>query len=69
MNSWAERRCYFDKCAVVGHNDNFAFHFVANLEVGVECFPRVGLELLQAESDAFLLFVKVEDNDIEFLVE
>lgn len=59
----------FYKCAVVGHNDNFAFDLIANFEIGVEGIPRMGLELLETEGDALLLVVKVENNDVEFLVE
>ena len=62
-------RCNFNECAVVSHNNNFTFNFVANFEVGVQSIPRMGKELLQAESDALLLVVEVEDNNVEFLVE
>ena len=42
---------------------------VAYLEVRIESVPWVWSELLQAESDALLLFVEVENNDVDFLVE
>ena len=62
-------RSDFDECTVIGHDSHFAFDFVAHFEVGIECVPRVRGELFQTESDAFLLVVEVENNDIEFLVE
>ena len=62
-------RSDFEECAVIGHNDHFALDFVADFEVGVEGVPGMGLELLETESDTFLLVVEVEDNDVEFLVE
>ena len=42
---------------------------VANLEVGIEGIPWMGLELLETESDALLFVVEVEDNNVEFLIE
>ena len=42
---------------------------VAHLEVRVERIPWVRCELLQAECDAFLLLVEVEDDDVDLLVE
>ena len=57
------------ECTVVGHNDNLTLHVVAHLQVSVESIPWVRSELLQTESDALLLLIEVEDNDIDLLVE
>jgi hypothetical protein len=59
----------FEECAVVSHNDNFAFNLVTNFEVRIKSIPGMWVELFQAESDAFLFVIEVEDNDVEFLVE
>ena len=59
----------FEECAVVSHDDNFAFDFVADFELGIESFPGMGMELFETEGDALLLVVEVEDDDVEFLVE
>ena len=59
----------FNKCAVVGHDNNLTVNFVADFEVGVKGIPWVGLELFQAESDALAFVVEVEDNNVELLVE
>ena len=58
-----------NECAVVGHYNYAAFDMVADLKLGIESVPGMGLELLQAESDALLLVVEIEDNDVELLVE
>ncbi len=60
---------HFEECTVVGHNHYAAFNLVADLEVGVEGIPGMGLELLETEGDTFFLVVEVQDNDIELLVE
>ena len=62
-------RSDFNKRAVVCHNDNFAFHLVANLQVWIQSVPWMWLELLQAEGDTLLLVVEVEDNNVELLVQ
>ena len=62
-------RLDLDECAVVGHDDYLALDVVAHLEVRVERIPWVRCELLQAECDAFLLLVEVEDDDVDLLVE
>ena len=58
-----------NECSVVCHNDNLTVHFVTNFEVSVELLPRMRSELFETESDAFLLFVEVKDNDVDLLVE
>ena len=58
-----------NKCAVVGDNNNLTLNVVANFEVSIQGIPRMRSELLQAESNALLLVVEVEDNDINLLVE
>ena len=62
-------RSDFNERAVVGHDDNFTLNLVADFQFRVESVPWMRLELLQAEGDALLLVVEVEDNNIEFLVE
>ena len=57
------------ECAIVGHNHNFAFDFVADLDLGSQSIPGMGLKLLETEGDALLLVVEVEDNHIKLLVE
>ena len=59
----------FEECTVVGHNDNFAVNLVADFELGIESVPGMGMELLEAEGDALLVVVEVEDNDVDLLVE
>ena len=44
-----------DECAVVGDRDHLALDAVADLVLVLDAFPRIGLELLQAERDALLL--------------
>ena len=57
------------ECAVVSDEDNLALNLVADLEVRIEVLPRMWSELLETESDALLLLVEVEDNDLDLLVE
>ena len=58
-----------NECAVVGDDDNLTLHVVTHLEVRIERIPRMRSELLQAERNALLLLIEVEDNDIDLLVE
>ena len=44
-------------------------NLVTNLEVWIEGIPWMWSKLLESESDALLLVVEVEDNDVELLVE
>ena len=62
-------RSNLNECAVVSHDNHLTLHLVANLEFSVEGIPRMRSELFETESDALLLFVKVENNDVELLVE
>ena len=59
----------FDKCTVVGDDNDFTVDVVAFLEVRIESIPGVRSELLETEGDAVLGLVKVEDDDVDFLVE
>ena len=61
-------RSNLNECAVVGHNHYFTLNLVANLEVLIQLVPWMWLQLLQAQSDALLLLVKVEDNNVKLLV-
>ena len=64
-----DTRSYFDECAVVGHYDNFTFHFVTHFQIGIQSIPWMGLQLFQAQRNAFFLIIEIEDNYIEFLIE
>jgi hypothetical protein len=44
-------------------------NLVTNLEVRIECIPRMRSELLETESDTFLILIEIKDNDIDLLVE
>ena len=58
-----------NECTVVSHNDYAALDVVAHFDCLVKSVPGMGKELLNAESDALLLVVEVEDNDFDVLVE
>ena len=58
-----------DECAVVGQENDLTLDLVTDLEVRIEVLPRMWIELLETESDALLLLVEVEDNDLDLLVE
>ena len=58
-----------DECTVVSHNDNLTLNLVTNLEVSVKSIPWMWGELLQAESNALLLLIEVEDNDVKLLIQ
>ena len=57
------------ECTVVGNNDYLALHVIAYLQVCIESVPWMWSELFQTESNALLLVIEVEDNDIDFLIE
>ena len=61
--------CNLNECAVVGNHHNLTLHMVAHLQLAVESIPGMRCELLQAESNALLLIVEVENNNINLLVE
>ena len=58
-----------DERAVVSEDDNLTFHYIANLEVRIECVPRMRCELLETEGDTLLAVIEVEDDDFDLLVE
>ena len=58
-----------DKCTVVGNNHYLAFYLVAYLHGLVKRIPRVGSKLLETKGNALLVFIKVEDNHVDFLIE
>src|SRR5690606_13401424 len=60
---------HFDKRSVVCNDNHFAFHFVANGKVRIECIPRVSVKLLQTKLDTCFLVVEIEDYNIQFLVQ
>src|ERR1019366_9499885 len=55
--------------AEVGDRLDRSLDAVAALHGGRELFPRVCLALLHAERDAALVFVDLEDHDLDFLAE
>ena len=60
---------YFDKCAVISHDNHLALDLISNLKAFAERIPRMRGKLLETESDPLLVIIKVEDDNIEFLVE
>ena len=62
-------RSNLNECTVVGHNHNLTLNAVAYLQLAVQGIPGMRSELLQAESDALLLVVEVQDNNVDLLVE
>ena len=69
MDQTLNTRLNLYECAVVGNNNNLTLDVVTNLQVCVESIPWVWSELLQTESNALLLLIEVEDNNIDLLVE
>ena len=65
FNTWSD----FNKCTVVSHNHNFTLNLVTNLEVSIKSIPWMWLKLLQAQCNATLFVVEVEDNHVKLLVE
>src|SRR3712207_592642 len=61
--------CDFNECTVVSDNNNLTLNVVAHFELCIECIPWVRSELLQTEGNALLLFIEVEDNHINLLIE
>ena len=59
----------FDEGAVRNEVDDFAFDLRADRILGFDLVPRIGELLLEAEADAFLLAIDVEDDDIEVLTD
>ena len=54
---------------VVSHNNYLTLNVIANLKVRIQRIPRVLSELLDTKSDTLLLLIKVEDNNVDLLVE
>jgi len=54
----------------VGHQvDHLALDLLSRGELGLDVAPRIGQLLLEAEADAFLFLVDVEDDDVQFLAD
>ena len=62
-------RSDFDECTVVSHHNDFTLHVVANLQVRIQCIPRMRSQLLQTQCNTFLFVVEVEDNYVQLLIE
>ena len=58
-----------DEGAVGDEFGDLAVDVLADRETGLDLLPRIGLELLEAEGDALLLAVDVEDDDIDRLAD
>ena len=69
MDQTLDTRLNLNECTVVGDDNDLTLDVVANLEVSIQSIPGMRSQLLQTESDALLLVVEVEDNDIDLLVE
>ena len=65
LNTWLD----LYECAVISDENYLTLNLVTYLKVCIECIPRVLAKLLETESDALLRLIKVEDNDIDLLVE
>ena len=68
MDKTLYARLNLNECTVVGNEDNLTLNLVTNLEVCIECIPRVLAELLETKSDSLLRLIEVEDNDVDLLV-
>ncbi len=68
MDKTLYARGNFEECTVIGHYHYTAIDLVTNLEVSIQGIPGMWHKLLEAEGDALLLVVEVEDNDIKLLV-
>ncbi len=61
--------CDLNECTVVSHYDYLTVYFVAYFQVRIQCIPWMRSQLLQAQSDTFLLLVEVKNNNVDLLVE
>ncbi len=59
---------YLYESTVVGHNHYAALTWSPTLRCLVQIVPGMGYKLLDTESDALLLVVEVEDNDLDVLI-
>src|SRR5512142_963838 len=69
MDQTLNSRSDLNKCTIIGHNNNLTFHFVTNIEVRINRIPWVRSKLFQTQSYSLLIIIKIENNNIEFLVE
>src|SRR5512136_739578 len=61
--------CYFNECTVIGHYNYFSLHFIAQFHIRVDRIPRMGSKLFKTKGYSLFIVIKVENNNIEFLVE
>ena len=59
----------FDECAVVGQADDLAANPGVRRVVGRSVLPRIVLQLLEAQRDAFLLSVELQYDDVQFVTD
>ena len=57
----------FDEGTVRHEIDDLAFDFFADGILRFDAFPRIGELLLEAEADAFLVLVDIENDNVDFL--
>src|SRR5215475_10383691 len=58
-----------NECAVIGYAENAATHASAN-RIALYCIePRIRRELLEAERDALLVFVELQDLDLDLVAD
>ena len=69
MDQTLNTRLDLNECTVVSDNDNLTGYVVTHLEISIQSIPGMRSELLQTESDATLLVVEVENNNVDLLVE
>ena len=59
---------HFDECTVVGHNHNFSFDLVSNIDSLGHGVPRMSCELLDAKRNPLPVVVEVQNDHIETLL-
>ena len=64
-----DARLQFDERAVVGDVGHAAGELGAHRILGLDAFPRIGLELLHAQADAVALVVDADDLDLDGLAD
>jgi len=58
-----------DESAEVGQADDVSGDFLAGLVLLLDADPGIGEHLLVAQGDSLVLFVEVQDDDVDFLVD
>src|ERR1035437_131412 len=58
-----------NKSTIICHNDNFSFYFIADIHIRIDGIPRMRCQLFQTKSDSLFIIIKIENNNIKFLIE